>query len=632
MKRTIALLMSFLTVISCLSFYSCGKFNADKETFFNTGDYYRSLINLLSGAFSYDDTFVGVFPIQENSTAKIDLDLSVSDYIYENNKNENDKFSINIQAAVDKEMALSFKNTIDAFGYAYEKSYIFDGYETYMNFGSLLEKPYYFKSNEQNMFEEIRAFSKECIKDAKFLADEEIYKFNNKSIKADVVELSLSSELLTKLSNTISEKFNSNINNLYQEIFYKLKEVDYFISGEKIHISWRRYFDDGKMCRERIKLYDNYSHYTVLDTAISGGENKHLEISIRGYNGSVEFNIFNMSIDKKIENNKFTTNTNAMIGDEIHLILQNKGNKTDKTSQGSGEVRMMSEAGEIAIPLAFSGYKKDTYNVIELNCDSYLISFNAVFKSKVYTENKLINIDTPKDFYKLNTNEDMYEYNYTVLPTIESYNENIMLCLKGEKPKDMVKPFELEIEYDNGHENDTNGEFGKKYIDILMSDSFSYIYEFPSSNEDHRMAICKQYKDGDKEVYDYKYANGDTYWTMLAKPTKYEVLHGVKKIIVFEYEEEDFEHYYPETAYFYNNGGKCIYDGRNLIYEKYFDYDSNIYTFIFDENGIPEIIIITYSYTGETLYTFVKEISEGVPENALNMPPYEFISSTDYYQ
>ncbi len=632
MKRVLSVILLFCMALSSLTFTSCDSFIGGEDGFGKTGDFYKTLINTLSSVVMRDNTYIDFLPLKENSTTSISAEIDIKNYSYNGIKPTNDSFNMKLNLSADSKNAISYGMAVDGFGYAYEENYTFDGYETLISFGELVDKPYYFNSNEQSIVEEVINEIENIIKNAKYTNSEEIYKINGKSVKADVVEFSLNSDAVTSLLNNVSNLFDVNANNFLQELYYDIYDFSSYFIAEKIHISWCRYFSDGNMCRERIKFYDNYSHYIELDVAISTEDNTALEISAKGYNGSTHFSIFNMSVMlSKITNGKRQATAEAMIGDEIYISTSNEIDCNNKTSKGSGEVRMIASAGEISIPFSFSSCTENGYNVLNLSCQSLLITFSATIKIKLNINDGLIDINAPKDYYALNNVEDMYEYIYTFLPTKEAYDENIKLCFEGEVPKDIVRPFELDITYDDGISNDTDGVYGKPYVEILMSDTYTYIFEFPSSETDHRMATCKQYKANGKEMYDYLYANGDTYRMWLAPPTKYEVQHGVEKIIMTEYSEEEYNQYYPKQEYLYNTGGICEYDGRMLVYEKYFDYDSNIYTFIFNEDGTPEIMVITYSETGETLYTFVKEISGDVPESVFVMPPYEFVSSSDYY-
>ncbi len=633
MKRICACLLLILILVSTLSFTSCNKFIGGKNTFYNTGEYYETLVNTVSSALFSKGIYKDLSQENVDNTATISTALAINDYSFQGVKPENPKIDLTSSFKLDSDNAVAYNFDINAFGYAYEKNYVFDGYETLMSFGELIEKPYYFKSEEQAIIEELLKIYKDDEENFTYLNGEEIYKFNGKSIKSNYVELVLNSEQVSKLSFQMSELFDVNVNNLLQELYYDIKEIDYFLRDEKIHISWRRYFYDNKMCRERIKLYDNYSHYIVLDMAVSEGKDTEVEISLDGFNGEVNFDIFNLSVKyNKKANSEFICNAEMMIGDEVYIMLENQGNSETNKSQGKGEVRFVSPAGEMSIPLEYSSAERDGFSVLNVASDSYIITFNAELSIKLTNESSLISITVPDDYYRLNAVEDMSEYQYKVIPTIEAYDKNIKLCLSGQKPEEIVEPFELDIEYDDGFSNSTEGRYGKKYVDILMSDSFAYVYEFPSPEHENKMSTCKQYKLNGKEIYDYTYANGETYKMLLASPTKYEVVSNVEKIIMFEYTEEEFDKYYPEQKYFYNSSGNCVYDGRTLIYEKYFDYSSNIYTFLFNENGDPEIIIISDSNAGENLYTFVKEISTNVPTNAFDLPPYPYISATDYYE
>jgi len=47
---------------------------------------------------------------------------------------------------------------------------------------------------------------------------------------------------------------------------------------------------------------------------------------------------------------------------------------------------------------------------------------------------------------------------------------------------------------------------------------------------------------------------------------------------------------------------------------------------------MPILMIIEDSATKEEMYTFIEEISDTVPENAMELPSYEYQSVLDHFQ
>ncbi len=621
MKKVICLLLVLLISLPCIS---CNLFDSDfvggEEGFSSYGDYYEHLLNTLYSSIGVSKGEYG---------KNISLSLAFSDYICGEIVQENNNGSFHFLLESNAKDAFAYTKTVDAFGFKYKTEYKFNGYESYADFGDLISKPYYYKSEQEQIVKMIIDSLKNSIKTAQFNDGEEIYKFNGESYKADTVEFAMNFNQLVDLNVAINEMFNVNPNNLLVEFYYSLKDIEYFVSDEKIHISWKRYFCDGIMTRELIKLYDNYGHYISIGTAVKRNANGGacVDLTVEAYDGAQKFKIFGLSAERTVKkDNSFNTKLEAIVGDEIYIKLNNSGDSSN--SSGSGEVRIISAGGEIKLPVE---YYVDNGAEVNFKCDTPLIEFNAVLELDCYKEAQSIEITKPQDYYRLDVLEDMSYYQYDYLSKVNSYKENVLLCLRGKEPNEIVDPFELDIVYDDGFTFQTEGSYGKEYIDILMSDSFTYIFDFPGEDAEHLMGTCYNYKSGTQELYSYLYGNGDTYKILQARPSTYEILHGVEKIIMREYTEDEFDFYYPKQLYYFNNSGKCVYNNRELVYENYTDGSGNRYCFIFDESGKPEITVITDSATTSTLYTFVKEISRGVPENAFELPPYEYISADDYY-
>ncbi len=639
MKKTLYFLTLQLLIV--LTLVSCVAFTGGIKGFYNNNSdgFYKTVFTSLNGLLSNLDT--GIIPSFENGAAKIDVDATVKSYSVNDKMLNvgNGKYSAHY--LLTKDFNFELTTSLDAFGQKSTNSTVSlkDGF--YMNMPDFAKKPFYYKgSQEEGVFQKIKNAVVKCFKEGSYVNGSESYTFHGVSIKADTTEICLNSDVTSELVSLISDTVIETPNLILNSFTNKALDLSYIVNGEKLHLTWKRYFEDNALCRESFKVHDNNGHYIILDIIAQtfDKQTNNVEISVKGFDGKGVFNIFTLAINAVNNEGEYSTNADALLGDEIHLELENKGNKTG--AKGKANVYFMTDIGEAVLPVSYSCVtESEGTNKYTLKADSIYLGFDIELVVTKNATDRTPVLDEPDDYYDISVLENRYYYDEAKKYSDKEYSD-IKALLSGETPEPdeekveepTVDPFKLDINYDYSVIYDTEGSYGKQYVDLLQSDNFSFTYSYHEQKEGYPVNTCTQYKADGKNMYKYNYADGTEYIQLFSGTTRYEVRHDLKKILFTEYSEEDFKIYYPEAVYKFYESGFCNYDNRELVYERYYDYSNNKYTFVFDENKEIELMIIEDSATKEEMYTFVDSISETVPENVMQLPSYEYESVLDHFQ
>lgn len=638
-------ILSFMLLLSITFniFTACSSFIGGIEGFFNdsSDDFYnsvgRSINNIIGNP--GNDLMLGMIG---DSSYQGSLNIELFDYEYKGTKVTDGSEKFNTSWLITPDFDFTLKTSIDGFGQKADMHCVALKDEFYMDAGSFAEKPFHYKGTaEKGIFQNIKDEIKKHIMAGTYVDGEETYKFHGKNITANTVEVCLNSDVTTEAINKICDFFIETKNQIYTSYLMNVMDVSYLISGEKLHLTWKRYYNDNKLVRESFKIHDNNAHYVILDTAHQQVENTmYLEISLKAFDGNGEFDVFVLSSKTDISKNEHetgihTTTANVLIGDEIHAEITNKGTKSG--SEGVASVHFMTEVGVADLKVEFNTTDSNA-NRINIKTENIYITFDGYIDfTNGFTDDKPI-MPEVDDVYDISVLENRYYFDEAKTMLNKEFSD-LAVMLKGETPEEDPKPSEpeippytLDIHYDYSIILDTNGEYGKSYVDLLNSDCFTYSYTYHSNEAGYPLNKCTQYRKNGETLYLYNYEDGTEYAQLFSGTTRYEVRHDLKKILFTEYSEEDFKKYYPEQVYIFYESGLCNYDNRELVYEKYYDHSNNKYTFIFDENKKVELIVIEDSSDKSLLYTFVEEFSDTVPENAMELPSYEYQSVIDHFQ
>lgn len=643
MKRICSVILLLSVFVSTLSvFASCSTFIGGIKGFYNetSDDFYENVYEALSNIIGTPESFQ-LLEFDDEESQKTDVTVSVNDYEYERDLGDyTSKFDVSLLLTQDFDFELM--TNLDAFGQKANLNCIVEKDSFYLNAGEFSEKPFYYKGKEdKGLFQNIKDEVIAVFKAGEYINGKEAYKLHGVNFEADTVEICLNSDTTTEFIGKICDLFIETENKIYGSYINDVLNASYLVSGEKLHLTWKRYYNDGALVRESFKVHDNNAHYIILDTAFLEKKNDtYLELTVKAFDGNGEFNVFSLSSNTvETKSNGVTalkTSANILVGDEIHIETSN--NCSEDGSKGNASVHFMTEVGESDMKVNFSCTPKNNTYVYKVSSDSIYITFDADITVCQQATSKKPSILLDGECYDIAVLENRYYYDEAKNMLNKQFSD-VVDIMKGntpepdpEPPKSEVEPYKLDIHYDYSIKNETNGSYGKKYIDILQSGNFTYSYTYHANEEGYPLNSCTQYRKDDETLYKYEYEDGTEYIQLFSGTTRYEVRHDLKKILFTEYSEEDFERFYPEQVYIFYESGFCVYENRELVYEKYYDYSNNKYTFIFDENGKVELIVVESSSDKSLLYTFVDEIKDTAPEDAFELPSYEYQSVLDHFQ
>ncbi|MBQ4648806.1 MAG: hypothetical protein IJB76_06570 [Clostridia bacterium] len=664
MKRVVSVVLLIAVLFTTMgSIVGCNSFLGGIKAFIETDNFYEKIGNVLLSIVGGSNSS---FPLLNDETLELKANVTFDNYTVD------DKLMGNGKGEIDLNLLLT--EDLD-----YDLSYAFKGFDDQINtfkrlvqvenkmlvdFGERLSnKPLCYFDEGFNCFTYGRDGLFDIIKNLEFRDDTDGYKLDGKTFKTDTVEFTINSDKLDqwagdlsgKLYSSLSTQYNDNAdpaNQVYAKWHYPVTDMWYFIQDYDIHITWKRHFSDGSLCREEIRIHDPNNHSIDIDIAYSEDDDKEIvEISVEGYNGSIHFDIFALSAEKTNTDGGFVTKAKAIIGDEILITATNSGNELK--SEGTANINLYNVIGEQSFPISYSysaervgegnnglgldqSFVFDIDNLLNYTNDRY-ISCDLEINLCASLTDKAPIIDYEGDYYDLGTLSDIYYHNTVGEDIKTAAIDAFTSYLNGDKP-DFVNPgpyvedFELEITYDDGTVYETDGLYGKEYIDILNSDKYMYKFTYNANVASYPMCSAVLCRDGDKKMFSYDYSDGTEYDEFHDGMTIYEVHHDIKTIIYSTYDEENYIIDFPDTVYNYYQSGYCEYDNRKLVYEKYYDYSNNKYTLIFDEEKKPELMVIESSIDGSFMYTYLEEISADVPGDAFEIADYEKVSALDFYQ
>ena len=636
MKKALFVFVAAIMLLqSCICFSSCSDFKGEANHFLNSGTFYNDIYNLIGSVLAGPNTYKNIFN-KDGST--IDFSVDIDNYKLNKVLVNDGKGSASLSAIISPNFDIKSSIVLDAFGEKATLDSIFVANDMLLDFNDSKD-PYYFKSTEDKngMILSSLELLKSTVNNANIVSSKEAYKLNGINFDTNTVEINLNSDTVSILSDSITKMFIETQNLALNDTYFILQELVYTIQSEKLHVGWKRYYDDDKICRETFKIYDNYNQYYLFDIAYAEkNEHSYAEISLKANNGDMVLTVFTLSVDKETKkNDEFTTNAKLIIGDELLFVVTNSGN-TNK-SQGTAKVNFVTELGEVSLPIDFSFETQEDELVYSASMDNLFISFDMVVKAKVNAKGDELTISKPEEYLDLSKLEDVYHFSYSSKPLFETAFKNAIRSMQGKEkliPEVMPEddPYSIDISFDSGEEFETNGEYGKDYIDILLSDNYAFKYHAFADSKGEEKTEYSEYRKNGEVISNYLYADGSKYTQLLKDLTKFEVRYEAKKIIYSEYEEKDFIANFPPPQYQYYQSGKCIYNERELVYERYNSNVLNYYTFVFNEQGEVEIIILYTKFDDSTLYMFVEEISNNVPDNAFDLPEYEKVSIHDYFE
>lgn len=639
-KTTYYITLNAVLICILLNFASCTSFVGGIKGFYGNenGKFYSTVFNAVKSAIGvFDDRAIPSF---DYGGVLLNLDTTVKSYSLGDKDIDvgNGKYTASL--LITKDLNFDIKAQLDAFGQKSNLHSVAVGGSFYMDMGEYAEKPFYYNGEpEEGLFQKIKSAVVKSFKEGDYVNGSESYRFHDVNFNADTTEICLNSDVTSAFVGEICDLFIETANLIYGSFINDVLDVSYIINGEKLHLTWKRYFLDNALCRESFKLHDNNGHYIILDTAVLNSDKNvdYVEVAVKAFDGKGIFNVFTIAVKSSVNGAERVTETNALVGDEIRIEAKNISQ--EQSSKGNANVYFMTELGEAVLPISFECDGNDGQYKYSLKTDSIYLSFDAEVTLALKSTDKTPVIENTDDVYNASVLEDRYYYDKAKSFIDKEYND-VKLIVQGDTPEPdeeleeetTVEPYKLDIYYDYSIKYDTDGSYGKAYIDLLQSDNFTFTYTYHEQKEGYPIGSCIQYKANGKNKYIYNYADGTEYIQLFSGTTRYEVRHDLKKILFTEYSEEDYKIYYPETVYKFFESGLCNYNGKELVFERFYDYTNNKYTFIFDENKIPILMVIEDSSTKEEMYTYIGEISDVVPENAMELPSYEYQSVLDHFQ
>lgn len=640
MKKMLLVLLATLMVLQgAFSLVGCSKFEGSAEHFKQSGSFYSDVYGLIGSVFGGSDTYYNIF--DENGSA-FDLAVDINNYKLNNLLVKEGKGNALLSAVISPDLDIKGNVSLDAFEEKTNMDFSLVGNDMLLQFDSK-NKPFYYKETDEKtgMVKSAASFLQGAVENATFKSSREAYKFKGVNFDADTVELSLNSDSVSELANNITRLLIDTPNLALNEMYFPIQEIVYTIQNEKLHISWKRYLEDEELCRETFKVYDNYNHYYILDIAYAeSGKNSYAEISLKANNGDMVLTVFTLSVEKEDkDNNSFSTLAKLIVGDELYITAGNSG--TASEAKGEAKINFVTEIGEVSLPLEYSYISKDVdgkkEQVYNFSLNNVFASFDISVKLTTKDESEPVSIKEPEEYFDVTILEDIYDYSYSASPLFKSAIKNAFRLMQGKEaiaPEVMPTddPYTIDISFDTGDKFETNGEYGKDYVNLLLSDQYTFKYYSYEDSQGLMKTQSVEYFENGEKITNYSYSDGSKYTQLLKDYTKYEVRYDVEKIIYSEYDKADYESTYPDPQYQYYQSGKCLYDERELVYERYFSNVHNYYTFVFNEDGEVEIIILYSETEDSTLYMFVEELSNVVPEEAFELPDYEKVSVHDYFE
>lgn len=664
MKRLISFVLLFAFLIcASASLTSCNGFGGGIKVFFEDDDFYDDVGNVLFSVFAGNNSFV---PLINDKNLDLKSTLEISDYAVNNQIIENGKLNLDFSVLLTEQLNYDYTISLKAFEQMdVFKHCIQNDNEMLIDYGSVLNnKPLCFYDEGYNCFSDALEKIRGCIKEANFLNGEENYSLNGVEFKTNTISFTLNSNVLTKWIEDLTNRlFSANStqdgiedlkdNLVYSEWYYPVSEIAGLFKNEKLHLTWVRYFTDGDVCREKFSIHDPNNHHITLDVAYAEKDDKeYVEISVNAKDGGSDFDVFSMSVTKENKGSEFNTTAKILIGDELYITTRNNGN--DKKALGVANINLMNVIGEQSfnVNFSYSGERvgEDNKNgiglkqIIAFNIESFpligtddIISFDAKVDLYADVTSEAPKVDTYENFYDLALLKDIYYYHSVGQLDFDNALEAIKRCLAGEKaeyykPTTVVDPYKMDLEFYNDDEYDTAGKLGKKYIDILTSDNYTFKYSYHSNEVGYPINYSSEYIADNKKMYTFDYANGEDYIQYHEDTTVYEVRHEIKKILFSEYDSDTYNSTYGKTEYIYADSGYCDYENKRYSYELYYDYYVNKYYFIFDSNNNLKMILLVSSVDDSTQYMFIEELVKGTTPEDFVLPDYQIVDMLDYIE
>ncbi len=659
---SIILILSVLTT-TCMSLVACNGFKGGLSAFFKDGDFYSNIGNVVFSIFAGGNSYI---PLINENTLEFNSSLDVSNYAVNQEVVEDGNLDLDFSLLLNKNLNYDYTVNLEAFDSVdVYKRCVQEDNKMLLDYGRVLNyKPLCYYDEGYNCFTEGKNELEKCIESANFSQGKENYALNGVNFKTDTVSFTLNSDVLTKwITDLTNDLFSSNStqdgvenlkdNLIYSEWYYPMIEIANTFKDEKLHLKWTRYFADDALCRETLNLYDPNNHYIVLDLAYSDNDGaEHAEISVKANGGSAEFEVLSLSATRTNNGEKFTTDAKIMIGDELLATTTNSGD--GKKASGNAKINVINTVGEqqFVVNYNFSGERagdKKSNGLglkqkVDINVNLFpmigtdnMISFDAVLQFYGNTTDKKPIVESFDDYFDLSTLADMYYYHSVGQLDFDKALEAVKTYLGGEKanytvPTPIVSPYKLDLRFDDGKTYETNGSYGKEYVETLMSDEYTFKYNYHTNELGYPLNYGAEYiKDG-KQYYTYDYAIGEDYAIYHEGTTIYEVRHEIEKIIYTEYDKETYEYTYPRTTYIYDHSGYCDYEGKQYVYEQYFDYYVNKYYLIFNEDKELELMLLISSVDDSSQCLFIEELKATASAEDFVLPDYEKVDVLDYFE
>jgi len=636
-----AILISNLTVLA-----ACGGFKGGISTFFKQNTFYKDVGNVVASVIGGSNAYIPL--IDNDSILAFDLSSKINKYKYHDQEIGDGNEAFNATLLVTPEFNMDVTTALNAFDQNATMRAVIENDSFLLDLGAFEEKPFYFKGDgNDSLLQKTTKELKKRFEAGEYVNKEEVYKFHGKNIEANTIEVCLNSDETFNIIDYIYDLFVNTNNLIFNSKTMDVLNFSYIIQGEKLHLTWKRYFNDKKLCRESFKIHDNNGHYIIIDTSyLKNKKTEWVDITVSAFDGNGTFNIFSVCAKRVNSKNGFETIADAIIGDYLKISAANTGSNTN--SEGTADVYFMDTVGEVKLPIAFS-YSKDNAEAtsgldsiqsfkLKTTTENIFLEFDIEFSLKVHLSDATLSATLSGEYYDVSDRENMYYYNNAIERHNKEYSD-VITILKGDIPEEDAKPIEpevdpyvLDIYYDYSTKFETDGTYGERYVNLLQSDNFTYSYTYHAREEGYPLNKCTKYCENGETMYLYNYEDGTEYAQLFSGTTRYEVRHDLQKILYTEYTKEDFETYYPEQVYIFYESGFCNYNSRELVYEKYYDYSNNKYIFIFDENKELEIMVVESSSGEPALYTFIEELSDQVPDGAMKMPSYPYVSVLDHFQ
>ena len=639
MKRSIALILVIAAVLTVFSSCSGSEFTGGKEYFFSHGTVFTSALETLLGSFAGCD--ISRLIPKGNDVADIDLNINVNNIKINGNDNAKPQGSLNVSAQFDGRSNMALSADGDLFGQNMAVRLYNKDSEMYADLGiSHTDILYYAPETKQtfDFISKIYSYIINNVKEDAFKAGSEEYSVENISFDTGCVTYYVNSDELSLLLYFMADEIKGSENRFFKYLADEIKSYANKVRSCRIHLEWKRYYKNDAIVREKITVINPDNRLIEIDAKIAEKDSKKLvEITVDGADDTGNFTIGGIAIEKTDETSKINIRYNNKV---VYIILEKGENNLRTGTLTTGYIGDDNNYHETQIALSVEDIRPgdDGFGArIKLSPISPNVEIDAEFVLEASCGGNNV-IETP-DMDKFNSKTFTSDYRVTNLmffglKSLKEKIANIISVFKGESlslDKVELTPYEFDEEFSE-EEIETSGEYGKKLVELLMSDKYSYCFDYISnSTEEHYSERSETYFDNSKRFYYTEYHDGSTTKEYIINNVKYAVIDAEKKIVTTSYTEVEVNRYYPRTIYYYANSGKSVHDGKEYIYENYYDRSGNQYHMMFLD-GKLSIMWIKDISTKEILYTFNLEISGDVPEGKFDMPKdYSVVGVVDYY-